>query len=59
MNSEKEREIVRERWLAKQGILKKGSGHVDVWSEADREARVRNFNSKWMSKTILPGVPQR
>ena len=59
MNSEKEREIVRERWLAKQGILKKGSGHMDVWSKADREARVRNFNSKWMSKTILPGVPQR
>ena len=59
MNSEKERQIVRERWLAKQGIPEKGSGHMDVWSKADREARVRNCNSKWMSKTILPGVPQR
>ena len=57
MNSEKERQIVRERWLAKQGIPEKGSGHMDVWSKADRETRVRNLNSKWMSKTILSGVP--
>ena len=59
MNSEKERQIVRERWLAKQGIPEKGSGHMDVWSKADRETRVRNCNSKWMSKTILSGVSQR
>ena len=57
MNVEKERQIVRERWLAKQGIPEKGSGHMDVWSKADRETRVRNLNSKWMSKTILSGVP--
>ena len=59
MNSEKERQIVRERWLAKQGIPEKGSGHMDVWSKADRETMFRNCNSKWMSKTILSGVPQR
>ena len=57
MNSEKERQIVRERWLAKQGIPEKGCGHIDVWSKAERETRVRNCNSKWMNKTILSGVP--
>ena len=53
MNSKTEKDIVNERWLAKQGNLQKGFGHMDVWSKADREGRVRLCNTKWMSKRIL------
>ena len=57
MTTKIEKDIVRDQWLSTQGKLEKGSGHMDVWSKADRETRIRKCNSKWMSKTILSGVP--
>ena len=39
MTTKIEKDIVRDQWLSTQGKLEKGSGHMDVWSKADREPR--------------------
>ena len=59
MTTKIEKDIVRDQWLLTQGKLEKGSGHMDVWSKADRETRVRYCNTKWMRKPILSVLPER
>jgi len=55
VDSDKEREIIRARWEAKQNHGYQEVRHTDAWSKAERETRVRNHNNRWIRVPILCG----